>query len=234
MTLDLNIPRTRVASIAALLAASGVHAGVITVTGAGSSESFSDMADAIAWVSDASRSMNQYDVHVTGSFNSVAAFDLPSNVSLGWGDSPGILEVLGTRQTSINLNGGLNLEMAGTNNAGAFGVQRAPVQYDTILALDAKSVKVGGVVTITLLNSFVPVLGNSFEVVATNSTINWSGSVNGPALAGGLIWVSSVATGRYGGDSLYLTVSQGFNVPAPSAIALVGCCGMFTRRRRLG
>ena len=232
-------PRNHLAAAAALLAAafftSGVEANVVSVTGAGSHETFSDMAAAMDWVSDPIRSMNQYDVHVSGSNNTFSSFNLAPNASMGWGDSPGVLEILGVRQVPISLGGAMQFEVGGTINSGAFGVPRGPVQYDTILVLDAQSVNCSGVVSITLINGFTPTLGQTFEILATNSTINWTGLVSGPALAGNLIWTASVQPGSFsGGQSLFVTVAQGYAVPAPAAAALVGCVGLFARRRRHG
>jgi hypothetical protein len=104
------------------------------------------------------------------------------------------------------------------------------VDYDTVLA--DGNVTYFGTLSVALLSGFTPVLGNSFQLIATTAgkTVTWSGTLDALPLAAGLAWQVSVAPSTmagYTGQSLYLTV-----VPAPGALALLATAGIIGARRR--
>lgn len=86
----------------------------------------------------------------------------------------------------------------------------------------------GGTLDVVLSNSFVPSIGDSFEILQYGQLSSDFGTVNVPALSGDLSWQRSMSA-----TAMTLTV-----VPEPSAgvMALVGlACGgatMFLRRTR--
>lgn len=224
----LNLTTVILASgLATALSVTPAHAGMVTVTGAGSSETFADIASAMAWASDPSRSMNHYDVQASGSKNSFGGFDIAANTTLRWGNSPGVIELLGTRQVPYTFSGTTVFDIGGTDNSDAFS-GGSNVDYDTMLVLGGPGVNFDGVLQINLVNGFTPVAGQQFELIATTGMINWYGSVQGPVLGNGLTWAVSILPGSLEGQSVFVMSV----VPAPSAIALVACCGVWARRRR--
>lgn len=204
-------------------------AGMVTVTGGGTTQTFSQVSDAMAWVTDPSRSSTQFHVHVAS--GSYASFDVATNVTMDWGASPGLLEMTGSSQRPVVIGGKLNFEIGGRNNAGVF--DGVTPQYDT-LAVDSASTIYSGDLQVTLLNGFVPVVGDSFQLVVTAGTLQWVGNLVAPSLGSGLQWQVDVGPNGAGtpfdeGQSLYLTLTV---VPTPGAawalMALAGC----GRRRR--
>lgn len=138
----------------------------------------------------------------------------------------------GSSSIPVVINGTLNFEIAGRNNAGVF--DGATPQYDT-LAVDSASTIYSGNMQVTLLNGFMPSVGDSFQLVVTSGTIQWLGSLVAPDLGNGLQWQVDVGANGGGtpfdeGQSLYLTLTV---VPAPGAAwVLIGMAAGRRRRRQ--
>lgn len=222
-------PATLLAALVATpLFVASASAGVVTVSGDGQSMTFSQVSEAMDWVSHASRSGNSYTVHATsGRYD---PFDVASNATLTWGASPGFIEILGVKTSPYVIGGTMLFEIGGTDNSGVFNQSESgPNQYDTVL-IDGPSVIYNGTLQIALVNGFTPTLGQTFQLIATSGSIQWNGSLQGPTLGNGLVWQVSVQPGSLDGDSLFVMTV----VPAPSA--LCGLAGMlaFVRGRRRG
>ena len=212
----------------AVLLTTGASAGVVTVKnslGAAvytSADTTAALTDAMNWVQTQS---GNYSVHAqSGRYN--AGTDIANNASLTWGNSPGVIDLLGGM--TVQPSAQMLFEIAGTNNS--LAPTTGVVDYDTVLA--DGNVSYQGTLSVALLSGFTPVLGNSFQLIATTTgkTVTWNGTLDAPTLAAGLAWQVSVAPSTmegFGGQSLYLTV-----VPAPGALALIGTAGLIGARRR--
>ena len=212
----------------ALLITTGASAGVVTVTDSlgvrvyTSVDTTAELTDAMNWVQ--TRSGN-YSVHAqSGRYD--AGTNIASNASLTWGSSPGVIDLMGGM--NVQASAQMLFEIAGTNNSNA--PTTGVVDYDTVLA--DGNVTYFGTLSVALLSPYTPVLGNSFQLIATTAgkTVTWSGTLDALPLAAGLAWQVSVAPSTmagFGGQSLYLTV-----VPTPGALALLGPAGIIGARRR--
>ena len=212
----------------AALITTGASAGVVTVTDSlgarvyTSVDTTAALTDAMNWVQ--TRSGN-YSVHAqSGRYD--AGTNIASNASLTWGSSPGVIDLMGGM--NVQASAQMLFEIAGTNNSNA--PTTGVVDYDTVLA--DGNVTYFGTLSVALLSGFTPVLGNSFQLIATTAgkTVTWSGTLDALPLAAGLAWQVSVAPSTmagYTGQSLYLTV-----VPAPGALALLATAGIIGARRR--
>ena len=166
-----------------------------------------------------------YGVHAqSGRYD--AGTNIASNASLTWGSSPGVIDLMGGM--NVQASAQMLFEIAGTNNSNA--PTTGVVDYDTVLANG--DVTYYGTLSVALLSPYTPVLGNSFQLIATTAgkTVTWSGTLDALPLAAGLAWQVSVAPSTmagYTGQSLYLTV-----VPAPGALALLATAGIIGARRR--
>lgn len=215
---------------ASVFACMPASAGVVTVTGGGSSQIFSQVTDAMAWISDPSRASTQFQVHASS--GSYQAFDVASNATLTWGNSPGLLEMVGPRQGPAVIGGTLLFELAGTSNVGVYG--GSTPQYD-VLTVDAASTLYTGNLLVSLINGFTPQLGDRFQLLVTAGTLQWQGSLLAPELADGLRWSVGVGdngpdTPFEGGQSLYLTLTV---VPVPGAAWVLPAMACLARRRRM-
>ena len=213
----------------AVLFTTGASAGVVTVTnslGATvyiSADTTAALTDAMNWVQTQSGS---YGVQAqSGRYD--AGTNIANNASLTWGNSPGVIDLLGGM--NVQASAQMLFEIAGTNNSNA--PTTGVVDYDTVLA--DGNVTYSGTLSVALLSPYTPVLGNSFQLIATTAgkTVTWSGTLDARPLAAGLAWQVSVAPSTnmagYTGQSLYLTV-----VPTPGALALLGTAGIIGVRRR--
>ena len=214
----------------AALITTGASAGLVTVTdnlGATvySANTTAALTEAMNWVNSHS---GNYGVHAqSGRYD--AGTNIASNASLTWGSSPGVIDLMGGM--NVQASAQMLFEIAGTSNS--LAPTTGVVDYDTVLANG--DVTYYGTLSVTLLSGFTPVLGNSFQLIATTAgkTVTWSGTLDAPtapSLAPGLAWQVSVAPGSlagYTGQSLYLTV-----VPTPGALALLGTAGIIGARRR--
>ena len=75
------------------------------------------------------------------------------------------------------------------SGSGAYNVKiggTAAGSFDTLTATGA--VTLGGALNVTLVNSFSPVVGNTFTIITAGSVTNKFGSANLPALTAGLGW----------------------------------------------
>jgi hypothetical protein len=233
MTLSIRV--TGYATFSAIILAastlSTASAAIVTVGPGGTSAGyqFGQVSEALQYAS-AGDTIHAKARTVDGARFLYDSFDLSQaadGVSFVWGNSPGVIEVGGNMRVGPNAN--LEFELAGTDNSRALSSGRA--QYDTVFVYG--NFLLEGIAAISLFGGFVPTVGDQFELVATDSTISWSGSFLqhfiAPALSGGATWQFSVGAGSIGGQSIFATV-----VPGPGAIALVGAAGIIgsARRRR--
>jgi hypothetical protein len=211
----------------AVLFTTGASAGLVNVTNSlgatvYSADSTAALTDAMDWVNTHS---GNYGVHAqSGRYD--AGTTISNRASLTWGNSPGVIDLLGGM--NVQASAQMLFEIAGTSNS--FAPTTGVVDYDTVLA--DGNVTYLGTLSVALLSGFTPVLGNSFQLIATTAgrTVTWSGTLDAPTLAPGLAWQVSVAPSTmagYTGQSLYLTV-----VPTPGALALLGTAGIIGARRR--
>ena len=212
----------------AALITTGASAGLVTVTDSlgatvyASANTTAALTDAMDWVNTHS---GNYGVHAqSGRYD--AGTNIASNASLTWGSSPGVIDLMGGM--NVQASAQMLFEIAGTSNS--LAPTTGVVDYDTVLA--DGNVTYFGTLSVALLSPYTPVLGNSFQLIATTAgkTVTWSGTLDALPLAAGLAWQVSVAPSTmagFGGQSLYLTV-----VPTPGALALLGTAGIIGARRR--
>ena len=212
----------------AALITTGASAGLVTVTDSlgatvfASANTTAALTDAMDWVNTHS---GNYGVHAqSGRYD--AGTTISNRASLTWGNSPGVIDLLGGM--NVQASAQMLFEIAGTNNSNA--PTTGVVDYDTVLA--DGNVTYFGTLSVALLSPYTPVLGNSFQLIATTAgkNVTWSGTLDALPLAAGLAWQVSVAPSTmagYTGQSLYLTV-----VPAPGALALLATAGIIGARRR--
>ena len=211
----------------AALITTGASAGLVNVTNSlgatvYSADSTAALTDAMDWVNTHS---GNYGVHAqSGRYD--AGTTISNRASLTWGSSPGVIDLMGGM--NVQASAQMLFEIAGTNNSNA--PTTGVVDYDTVLANG--DVTYYGTLSVALLSPYTPVLGNSFQLIATTAgkTVTWSGTLDALPLAAGLAWQVSVAPSTmagYTGQSLYLTV-----VPAPGALALLATAGIIGARRR--
>ena len=212
----------------AALITTGASAGLVNVTDSlgatvfASANTTAALTDAMDWVNTHS---GNYGVHAqSGRYD--AGTTISNRASLTWGNSPGVIDLLGGM--NVQASAQMLFEIAGTNNSNA--PTTGVVDYDTVLANG--DVTYYGTLSVALLSPYTPVLGNSFQLIATTAgkTVTWSGTLDALPLAAGLAWQVSVAPSTmagYTGQSLYLTV-----VPAPGALALLATAGIIGARRR--
>ena len=211
----------------AALITTGASAGLVNVTNSlgatvYSADSTAALTDAMDWVNTHS---GNYGVHAqSGRYD--AGTTISNRASLTWGTSPGVIDLMGGM--NVQASAQMLFEIAGTNNSNA--PTTGVVDYDTVLANG--DVTYYGTLSVALLSPYTPVLGNSFQLIATTAgkTVTWSGTLDALPLAAGLAWQVSVAPSTmagYTGQSLYLTV-----VPAPGALALLATAGIIGARRR--
>lgn len=216
---------------ATLLMASPALCDVLTVGPGGTANGYQygQISDAIAAASSGD-TIHAAARSVYGSNFRYDAFDLGSGVDgldLIWGNSPGVIEVDGNLK--VGANSRMVFELTGTDNSRALTSGR--VDYDTVLVYG--NLTLNGLFAVSLGSTFVPSVGNRFELASTSGTITWSGTLGLhltlPTLTAGQSWSTTVESGGLlGGQSLFVTV-----VPAPGAMALLGAASMIgTGRRR--
>jgi hypothetical protein len=189
---------------------------------------YGQISDAIAAAS-AGDTIHAAGRSVYGSNFRYAAFDLDSGadgLELIWGNSPGVIEVDGNLK--VGANSIMTFELTGTNNSRVLTTGR--VDYDTVLVYG--NLTLTGTFAVSLGSTYVPSVGNRFELAATQGTITWSGSLglhlSLPTLTAGQSWSTTVESGGLlGGQSLYITV-----VPAPGASALLAAAALIGNGRR--
>ena len=217
------------AALAVVIGVSPASAGIVTVSGpSGQIGSYTQIADAMAWISASGDPTTDYAVWAgSGQYS---AFEAVENSNLSWGNSPGVIEIDGTMR--VRSNSRLNVEIGGTSNANA--LTTGAVDYDTILCTGL--VKFEGTLKVSLINGFTPVFGHSFEVIASGTDVQLFNTavIDAPALAGGLSWQLSVGPSSfvgtdYAAKSLFLTV-----VPGPGALAMLALAGLRPASRRRG
>ena len=215
---------------ATLLVAAPAWCAMVTVGPGGTANGYQygQISDAIA-AAAAGDTIHAAGRSVYGSDFRYAAFDLESGadgLELIWGNSPGVIEVGGNLK--VGANSRMTFELTGTNNSRVLTTGR--VDYDTVLVYG--DLTLNGLFAVSLGSTFVPSVGNRFELASTTGTITWSGTLglhlSLPTLTAGQSWSTTIETGLLGGQSLFITV-----VPAPGAMALLGAASMIgTGRRR--
>jgi len=218
------------ASSALLFVAAPAWSAMVTVGPGGTANGYQygQISDAIAAAS-AGDTIHAAGRSVYGSNFRYAAFDLDSGadgLELIWGNSPGVIEVDGNLK--VGANSVMSFELTGTNNSRALTTGR--VDYDTVLVYG--NMILNGTFAVSLGSTYVPSVGNRFELAATQGTITWSGSLglhlSLPTLTAGQSWSTTVESGGLlGGQSLYITV-----VPAPGASALLAAAALIGNGRR--
>jgi hypothetical protein len=218
------------AAVGLMLAAAPAIAGVVTVSGPGTPPAFNQIADAMAWITTHGGS-STYSVHATS--GRYSTFEVVDNATLTWGASPGVIDVGGTFR--VRSNGQMLFELGGTDNAAA--PTTGIVEHDTVL-VDGGDVNYQGRLSVTLVNGFVPTLGDSFQLIASTGSVTWdlaTAVLDAPMLGSGLSWQVSVGPSTFGTppgygtftNALFLTV-----VPSPGAVLLAATAGMASMRRR--
>jgi hypothetical protein len=218
------------ASSALLFVAAPAWSAMVTVGPGGTANGYQygQISDAIASAS-AGDTIHAAGRSVYGSNFRYAAFDLESGadgLELIWGNSPGVIEVDGNLK--VGANSVMSFELTGTDNSRALTIGR--VDYDTVLVYG--NMILNGTFAVSLGSTYVPSVGNRFELAATQGTITWSGSLglhlSLPTLTAGQSWSTTVESGGLlGGQSLYITV-----VPAPGASALLAAAALIGNGRR--
>lgn len=215
---------------ATLLVASPAWSAIVTVGPGGilNGYQYGQISDAIAAV-NAGDTINAAARTDNGSNFRYAAFDLESGadgLNLIWGNSPGVIEVGGNLK--VGANSRMVFELTGTDNSRALTTGR--VDYDTVLVYG--NLTLNGFFDVSLGSTFVPSVGNRFELAATSGMIIWPGildlHLSLPTLTAGQSWSTTVESGGLlGGQSLFITV-----VPAPGAMALLGVATLIGNGRR--
>jgi len=216
---------------ATLLVAAPAWCAMVTVGPGGTANGYQygQIADAIA-AAAAGDTIHAAARSAYGDNFRYDAFDLesgPDGLDLIWGNSPGVIEVGGNLK--VGANSRMVFELTGTDNSRALTTGR--VDYDTVLVYG--NLTLNGLFAVSLGSTFVPSVGNRFELASTSGTITWSGTLglhlSLPTLTAGQSWSTTVESGGLlGGQSLFITV-----VPAPGAMALLGAASMIgTGRRR--
>ena len=215
---------------AALLIAAPAWCAIVTVGPGGTLNGYQygQISHAIA-AAGAGDTINAAGRSVYGDNFRYDAFDLesgPDGLDLVWGNSPGVIEVGGNLK--VGANSTMVFELTGTNNSRALTTGR--VDYDTVLVYG--NMILNGVFDVSLGSTFVPSVGNRFELASTTGTITWPGALglhlSLPTLTAGQSWSTTVeAGGLLGGQSLFVTV-----VPAPGATALLAAAALIGNGRR--
>ena len=135
----------------------------------------------------------------------VGTLTVASGGTLAPGNSPGLLTVNG------------DLTMSGTTTMELSGTIRGVGGYDAIdVSGVTGSITFGGTLTVTLIDGFNPVGGQSFDLFNwTGSSSGTFGTINLPALTGGLSWDTGAL---YSSGVLAI---NGTAIPEPSAYAAI-------------
>jgi hypothetical protein len=218
------------ASSALLFVAAPAWCAIVTVGPGGTLNGYQygQISDAIA-AAGAGDTINAAGRSVYGDNFRYDAFNLesgPAGLDLVWGNSPGVIEIGGN--LGLGANSRMVFELTGTNNSRALTTGR--VDYDTVLVYG--NLSLNGLFEVSLGSTFVPSVGNRFELASTTGTISWTGTLglhlSLPTLTAGQSWSTTVeAGGLLGGQSLFITV-----VPAPGVTALLATAALIGNGRR--
>jgi len=99
-------------------------------------------------------------------------------------------------------------------------------QYDRVVDSGVLTL-LGGTLNVALYNGFVPSYGNSFEILQYGQLSGDFGTVNYPALSGGLSWERTTSA-----TAMTITVVPEPSTYAISAIATAGLASLMRRRKR--
>ena len=214
----------------AAISVAPVSAGVVTVTGPGAPSPFTQISDAMAWIA-ANGGIGDFSVHATaGRYD---PFEVLDTATLTWGASPGVIDIGGNLR--VRANGQMLFELGGTSNSAA--PTTGLVDYDTVL-VDGGNALFQGRLSISLVNGFVPTLGDSFQLIAATGSVTWDPAtavLDAPALGGGLSWQVSTGPSTFGSPVGYGTFSNALFVtvvPSPGAASMLAIAGLAGRRRR--
>jgi autotransporter-associated beta strand protein len=135
------------------------------------------------------------------------------------GNSPGLVTV----NSNVGLNGSLDMELGGvlraTPSSGGAGT------YDAINVLGGLTIR--GTLNVVLSNDFVPSFGDSFDILQYGQLSGDFGTVNYPALSGGLSWERTTSA-----TAMTITVVPEPSTYAISAIATAGLASLMRWRNR--
>jgi autotransporter-associated beta strand protein len=135
------------------------------------------------------------------------------------GNSPGLVTV----NSNVALGGSLDMELGGvlraTSGTGGTGY------YDAMNVSNALSL--GGTLNVSPYNGFVPSYGDSFILLQAAALSGDFGTVNYPALSGGLSWERTTSA-----TAMTITVVPEPTTYAISAIATVGLARLMRWRKR--
>jgi len=136
--------------------------------------------------------------------------DLVIGGTLSPGESPGILSV-----DDITFAAGsiLNMELGGTVRGGG---------YDALVSNGDVVLQDGSTLSVSLIGSFVPEMGDEFDILDFSSLSGHFTTINLPALAGDLAWST---------DDLYLDGTIGVT-PEPATLALLALGGLALLSRK--
>jgi autotransporter-associated beta strand protein/T5SS/PEP-CTERM-associated repeat protein len=130
------------------------------------------------------------------------------------GNSPAITNLSNGEFSSAS---SLLIELGGTQPG---------TQYDRVVDSGVLTL-LGGTLNVALYNGFVPSYGNSFEILQYGQLSGDFGTVNYPALGGGLSWERTTSA-----TAMTITVVPEPTTYAISAIATVGLARLMRRRKR--
>ena len=106
------------------------------------------------------------------------------------------------------------------------GGKQSGTQYDRVVVSGVLTL-LGGTLNVALYNGFVPSYGNSFEILQYGQLSGDFGSVNYPALSGGLSWERTTSA-----TAMTITVVPEPSTYAISVIATAGLAGLMRWRKR--
>ncbi len=133
--------------------------------------------------------------------------DVVNSGTVAPGNSPGCITVNGNYDQSSA--GNLNIEIAGTSPGTGCD---SSSQFDRLVVNG--TVSLGGTLTRSLINNFIPATGNSFKIIDNDGTdaVNgtFQGLAEGATFALGIVTIQISYVGGTGND-VVLTVTQGFN-----------------------
>jgi hypothetical protein len=135
------------------------------------------------------------------------------------GNSPGLVTV----NSNVVLGGSLDMELGGVLRA-ASGTGGTGY-YDAINVYNALAL--GGTLNVSPYNGFVPSYGDSFLLLQAAALTGDFGTVNYPALSGGLSWERTTSA-----TAMTITVVPEPSSYAISAIATAGLASLMRWRKR--
>jgi autotransporter-associated beta strand protein len=135
------------------------------------------------------------------------------------GNSPGLVTV----NSNVVLGGNLDMELGGLQRATS--ATSGSGYYDAMNV--SSGLALGGTLNVALTNGFTPSYGDSFALLQAAALSGDFGTVNYPALSGGLSWLRTTSA-----TAMTITVVPEPSTLAISAIATAGLAGLMRWRKR--